>query len=195
VGVLRRDHHDRDPAGVGVLLELAAGLVAVLHRHHDIEEDQRRPQLLGLGDRLVPVGGVRHAMPCARHHHTDQLAISLYVVNYENRVHALSFFRSQRRSAGIRNRSSSFTITGLASTASKPQVRRSGRRPTRASSTATIARSDSARSARSVWATAHTSATREVALTMTRHGWRWRATPTRSSMRSTAISSRDVVRR
>src|SRR5678815_4636581 len=98
-------------------------------------------------------GSVGDAVSRARHHHSDQLAIGLDIIYYENRVHGILLGRcDERRSAGIRKRSRSLTITGLASTASNPAARRSGGWLPRASSTATIATSDSARSARIAWA-------------------------------------------
>src|SRR4051812_40041310 len=62
VGLLRRDEDDRDARGRGIGLESAAGLEAVLHRHHDVQKDQGRLRLLGDLDGLAAVPGIDGVM-------------------------------------------------------------------------------------------------------------------------------------
>ncbi len=52
VGVERRQHHDRDVASLGPGAQNPQDLIPVRRRHHEIEQDERRPDLIDLGEGL-----------------------------------------------------------------------------------------------------------------------------------------------
>src|SRR5574337_1038288 len=53
--ILRTEHDHRRGAELGVVLDQRTGLIAVEPRHHDVDEDDRRPLIRDLGQRLESV--------------------------------------------------------------------------------------------------------------------------------------------
>src|SRR5262249_10541147 len=81
------DHRDRGQPGIRELL--GAELPSVLHRQHEVEEDDRRPHTLAQAvDRLLAVVGADHAVALAIEDRRHRLVQFPGVLDQENRVDA-----------------------------------------------------------------------------------------------------------
>ena len=74
-------------AGRGVVLQAPAGLVAVEHRHHDVQQDE--VGLLGLGDldRREPVARLDHLEAAGLQRERHELEDVRLVVDGEDALH------------------------------------------------------------------------------------------------------------
>jgi len=62
--VLEAGHHqDGDPVPAGTLADLQAGGKSVHPRHHDVQQDEVRPESLEGGDAVIAVGSLHRGEP------------------------------------------------------------------------------------------------------------------------------------